>query len=231
MRLDRATQIGGVPALKVRRMLRRFGADPQDLPGGMAALGVSQDGAHRALNLLHRAGFVERDPDATGELRWRRTQAGDELAAARFRRSLTRSRAERLLRAFLRRVAEVNRRPYFRCRVSAVGVFGDYLTEVSPLNKLDLVVRLVPKPLRPGDTHRGRAVMRVPYWRLQKSLRPEQWPDWEQLHVELYLLAGQPSLVLHRPDDPILRGKRVRIVYLESRDAQVPHPENPRVSE
>ena len=124
--------------------------------------------------------------------------------------------------ANLRRVAEVNRSPYFRCRVRAVGVFGGYLTEISPLNKLDLVVRLVPKPLRPGDTHRGRAVLRVPYWRLQKSLRPEQWPDWEQLHVELYLLAGQPSLVLHRPDEPILRGQRIRIVYLERRDEPAP---------
>jgi len=222
MHLDRATQIGGLPALEVRRMLRRFGAGSQDLPGVMAALGVSQDGAHRALNRLYRAGLVEQDPDAASELRWRRTPAGDALAAATIRRSLTRARAERLLRAFLRRVAEVNRSPYFRCRVRAVGVFGDYLTEISPLNKLDLVVRLVPKPLRPGDTHRGRTLPRAPYWRLQKSLRPEQWPDWEQLHVELYLLAGHPSLVLHRPDDPILRGQRVRIVYLESPNEPAP---------
>ena len=224
MHLDRATQIGGLPALEVRRMLRRFGAGSQDLPGVMAALGESQEGVHRSLNLLYRAGFVERDPDAGSELRWRRTPAGDAVAAATIRQSLTRARAERLLRAFLRRVAEVNRSPYFRCRIRAAGVFGDYLAEISPLNKLDLVVGLVPKPLRPGDTHRGRILPRAPYWRLQKSLRPEQWPDWEQLHVELYLLAGHPSLVLHRPDDPILRGQRVRIVYLESLDAPAPVP-------
>ena len=231
MRLDREAQVGGLPALKVRRMLRCLGAGPRDLPGVMAALGVSRDGAYRALNLLDRLGYVERDPDARHERRWRRTPAGEEMAAARTRRALTRARADRLLRAFLRRVAEVNRRPYFRCRVSAVGVFGDYLTDVSPLGKLDLVVQLVPKPPRPGDLHGGKAALRVPYWRLQKSLRPEQWPEWEQLHVELYLLGGQPALVLHRPDDRLLRGHRVRIVYLESREEQASLPENVSGSE
>ncbi len=230
MHLDRTRQIDGVPVLKIRRLLRKLGPDSQDLSGVMAALGVGEMAAHRALNRLYRAGLVQRDPDRPAELRWRRTPAGDSLAASKIRRPLTRARAEQLPQAFLHRVAEVNRRPYFRCRVNAVGVFGDYLSEVSLLRHLDLVVRLEPKPPRPGDLHGGKAVPRVPYWRLQKFLRPEQWPDWEQLHVELYLLGGQPALVLHRPDDRLLRGQRVRIVYLESGEEGAPPPENRRGS-
>jgi len=224
MRLDRRRQIDGVSILKVRQMLRRLGPGSRNLEEVVTALGEDSNGAHRALNFLFRQGYVRRDPEAPHELRWRRTLAGDEVAAATVRQPLSRARADRVLQAFLRRAAEVNRRPYFRCRVCAVGVFGDYLTlsEDSTLDTLDLVVQLAPKPPRPGDTSGGRPLSRVPYWRLQKILRPEEWPDWEKLHVELYLLSGQPELLLHRPEDRILRGKRIRIVYLGSPDAHAP---------
>jgi hypothetical protein len=227
MRLDRNAKIGGMPALEVRQLLRRFGEGPRDVPEVMAALGVDWHEAHRVVNLLYRLGYVEGDFEAGQELRWRRTPMGDRVAAATVTRPLSRARADRVLQAFLRRVAEVNRRPYFRCRVSAVGVFGEYLTEVSIIEELDLVVQLVPKPPRPGDSPGGRPRSRLPYWRLRKVLELDQWPDWEKLHVELFLLSSPPMVVLHRPDDPILRGQRIRIVYLEHPDAEAPVPQRP----
>ena len=49
--------------------------------------------------------------------------------------------------------------------------------------------------------------------------------------MELYLLGRQPALVLHPPDDRLLRGQRVRIVDLESREEQAPLPESPHRSD
>jgi hypothetical protein len=113
-------------------------------------------------------------------------------------------------------VAEVNRNPHYLCRVVALGVFGTYLTDAPTLDTLDLVVRIVPKPPAPGTAD---AVFRpdraLPYWRLQKLLPTNEWPRWREYHVESYLVAGKRSLVLRTFDDPLLRGQRVRLVFLE----------------
>ena len=78
---------------------------------------------------------------------------------------LSRTRAERLLQRVLRRVAEVNRRPYFLCRVTAVGVFGGYLADAPTIDALDLVVRIAPKPPAPGTSHEVfRPDRGLPYW-------------------------------------------------------------------
>ncbi len=215
MRLDRTVRIGRWSALEVRQLLRRFGAEARDLASVMAVFGISEGEAHRTLNQLYRAGYVERDPASSDALRWHRTLAGEEFAEARVGPPLSRARAERLLQGVLRRVAAINRKPYFLCQVTAVGVFGSYLTEVPVIDELDLVVRIVRKPPALGTTHEVfRPERRLPYWRLRKLLPRHDWPHWRERHVELYLVAGKRSLVLHRFDDPLLRGQRVRLVFL-----------------
>ena len=158
-----------------------------------------------------------RDPDRQDALRWFRTPVGEAVAQASLGRPLARARVARMLQGVLRRVAEVNRRPHFLCRVAAVGVFGSYVTEAPVIDELDLVVHIVPKPPTPGTAD---AVFRpdrhVPYWRLQHLLARHDWPQWRERHVELYLAAGKRSLVLHRFDDPLLRGQRVRLVFVET---------------
>jgi hypothetical protein len=144
------------------------------------------------------------------------------LAEAPLVRPLSRPQADRILRQVLRRVADVNRKPFYLCRVTAVGVFGEYVTDAPLLADLDLVVRLVPKESVPGESHEVRKThRRLPYWRLRLLLPEHEWPQWRERHVELYLVAGLRRLVLHRFDDPILRGQRVRLVFLENPGALV----------
>ena len=124
MRHDRTARLGTWSALEVRQMLRRFGAEPRDLPSVMAGLAVTHQEARRVLTGLQRAGYVRRDPTRRDALRWYRTPAGEACAQAPLGRPLSRARAQRLLQGVLRRVADVNARPHFLCRVTAVGVFG-----------------------------------------------------------------------------------------------------------
>jgi hypothetical protein len=185
----------------------------------MAIFSISEREAHRMLTELSRVGYVERDPLSAEPLRWRRTPAGEAVAAVRRGLPLSRAGAERLLQGVLRRVATVNRNPYFLCRVTAVGVCGSSLTVAPVLGALELAVCIVPKPPAPGTADEVfRPDRRLPYWHLQKLLPPDDWPQWRARHVELYLVGGHRSLVLHRFDEALLRRQRVRLVFLALSD-------------
>ena len=219
---NRRTRIDRWSVREVQQLLQRFGAEARDLPSAMAVFGVSQMEAHRMLTELSRAGYVARDAASGDLLRWHRTRDGDECAETGLGPPLSRARAERLLQRVVRRVVTVNRQPYFLCRVTAVGVCGAYRTEAPVLEALELVVRIVPKPPAPGTAGAVfRPDRRLPYWHLQKQLRPDEWPHWRERHVELYLLARERSLVLHRLDDRVLRGQHVRLVFLALSDGPV----------
>ena len=215
MRLGRGARIGPWSALEVRQILRRFGAEARDLPAVLAALRVPEREARRVLARLGRAGYLRRDPERPDAPRWCRTPRGADLAQACVGWPLSRARAERMLQGVLRRVADIHRNPYFLCRVTAVGVFGSYLTDAPVIDELDLVVRIVPKPPAPGTTDTVfRPDRNLPYWRLQKLLPRAEWPRWRERHVELHVVSGKRHLVLHTFDDPLLRGQRVRLVFL-----------------
>jgi DNA-binding MarR family transcriptional regulator len=219
---NRRTRIDRWSAREVQQLLRQFGAEARDLAAVMAVLGVSQMEAHRMLNELSRAGYVARDPASVDEPRWHRTREGDEFAETGLGPPLSRARAERLLQRVIRRVVTVNRQPHLLCRVTAVGVCGAHLTEAPVLEALELVVRIVPKPPAPGTANAVfRPDRRLPYWDLQKQLPPDEWPHWRERHVELYLLARERSLVLHRLGDRVLRGQHVRLVFLALSDGPV----------
>jgi hypothetical protein len=202
--------------MDIRQVLRQFGPMSRNLPSVMATFRVDDQEAHRIVNRLYLAGYVRRDPASPDGLQWCRTPRGDELAQAGVGRPLSRARADRMLQGVLRRVADINRKPYFLCQVTAVGVFGTYVTDAPLIDELDLVVRIAPKPPAPGSSDDVfRPNRRLPYWRFQKLLPRHEWPHWRERHVELYLVGGKRSLVLHTSDDPLLRGQRVRLVFLE----------------
>ena len=199
----------------MQQELRRFGTASLDLAEVMALFEVGPAEVHRVLNRLYLAGYIDRDPARPNTLCWIRTPEGTAFAEAPLIRPLPRRQADRILQAVLRRVLDVNRRPYYLCRVTAVGVFGEYLTEAPLLADLDLVLRLVPKESVPGESHEVRKThRRLPYWRLQQLLPEREWPQWRQRHVELYLARGLRNLVLHRFETTPLQRRRVQLLFL-----------------
>jgi len=215
MRRTQPPRPGEISVREMQQQLRHFGAVTRDLPSVRGALRVDEPEAHRILDRLARVGYVQRDPNRPEELCWRRTAAGEALARDGLGPPLSRARAERMLQRVLERAAEINRKPHYLCRVVTVGVFGAYLTDAPILDCLDLVVRIAPKPPTPGSPEAVfRPDLRLPYWKLQKSLPRPEWPHWRERHVELALVTGTRNVVLHACDDPLLRGQRVRLVFL-----------------
>ena len=86
----------------------------------------------------------------------------------------------------------------------------------SVLDELDLAIRLVRKATVPRESHEVRKTHPdLPYWRLWLLLPEHVWPQWQERHVELSLGAGLWNVVLYRCDNPLLRGQRIRLVFLE----------------
>jgi hypothetical protein len=210
MDFDRDARMGLWSALEIRQMLRRLGGDSWDRPALMAAFGMTRVEVDVLLRTLFGAGYLVVDPARSRVLCWIRTPAGKAFAEVPLGRPLSRARADRLLQSVLRRVAEINRKPYYRCRIAAVGVFGSYLTAAPVLDELDLAIRLVRKAVVPGPSPR-----RWPYWQMERLLPPREWAEWQERHVELSLGAGLWHVVLHRCDHPLLQGQRIRLVFLE----------------
>ena len=123
------------------------------------------------VHTLFGAEYLVLDPARSPVLCWIRTPAGAAFAETPLGRPLARARADRLQRV-LRRVAEINRKPYYRCRITAVGVFGSYLTAAPVLDELDLAIRLVRKSAVPG-----RSPRRWPVVEMERHLAPREWPE------------------------------------------------------
>ena len=165
----------------------------RDLPSVMAGLGVTEPEARRVLNRLSRAGYVRRDPDRPDAAALAPHAGG--RGVRRRRPSGGRCRGPGPSACCRASSAGWPRStgPHFLCRVTAVGVFGSYVTGAPVIDELDLVVRIVPKPPAPGTADEVfRPDRRLPYWRLQKPAPAHDWPRWRERHVELYL-AGREA--------------------------------------
>src|SRR5438045_6162139 len=110
MRIRATDQIGGHPALEVRRLLRRLssgGATPESVRNAMEL--ESDDEARRLIADLEHLGFVERHELKSvvgGDIHevWYRTLKGSALAKAPASAPIHRRTARRELEAFLGRV-------------------------------------------------------------------------------------------------------------------------------
>ncbi len=166
-------------------------------------------------------GYLLREPSTGRAVRWRRTTAGEAVATASVRATLL---AGAGATACWRASSPGWRRsigsPISCAGSTAVGVFGSYLTETPSVART--------RRRRPASPRsRRRRARRTPSSARTATCRtggcricsrPREWPRWRERHVELFLAAGLRGLVLHRFDDPILHGHRVRLVFLDQPD-------------
>jgi predicted nucleotidyltransferase len=135
--------IAGLPALRVRRMLRQLRTR---LPWGLSELesAASVDaGAGRTLiKALLAEGLIEADRSR----RLKVTQAGQTFSSATAAKRVTRATAQKALQQFLGPVEQVNNDAYFLGKVTRVVLFGSVLQpEVERLSDVDLSVELASK--------------------------------------------------------------------------------------
>jgi hypothetical protein len=143
MRIDRTGQIGGCPALVVRKALRRLRVwDEWGVAELEAAAALAPGTGRDLVKALQTEGLIE----ASARCTWSVTQAGRTFSVASASRPVTRATAEKALAEFLDRVEQVNRDPYFLGKAIRVVLFGSMLKpEVMRLSDVDVAVELVAK--------------------------------------------------------------------------------------
>jgi predicted nucleotidyltransferase len=196
MRIDPNGSIGGFPTVHVRKVVRRLGNGTLwSAETVQRVAGVDNGQAVALIAAMKKAGLVKAN---YGKARgtWSTTQLAQRLGAASAAKPITRETAERLLREFLERVADVNGDTYYLAWVSKVVVFGSYLRpDVDRLGDVDIAVELQPK--EPDPEKRREATYRrlaETGRRLQSFLQREFWWRGEVLRV---LKARSRAISLH----------------------------------
>ena len=139
MRLDLTETFAGVPARRVRDVLRRAGSR-WVTPYWLAhATGTSNQQADNLVDTLVSRGLIERDDDEDAV---KVTEQGIAFNQASLN-TVTRKTADRVLHEFLDRVRALNADEDALYQVPEVVIFGSYLTNAERLGDVDLAIEPV----------------------------------------------------------------------------------------
>ncbi|MBB4391661.1 hypothetical protein [Bradyrhizobium sp. ERR14] len=145
MQVRRDEEIAGVRLMKVRDLLRWADDGPIQLSAISDRLHCDRAKAELVQNALLEAGYIEIDPNASGQNCYIASDLGRQLCNAKFVRRITRSEADELVADFLERVRLVNGRDELTHRVREVRVFGSYIEDAADLGDVDLAVDFRPR--------------------------------------------------------------------------------------
>jgi hypothetical protein len=226
MRIETSQRIAGLPALQVRRLLRRGRQRTWDADFVRDVLGVEPSVARTLIAELERLGLVQPEEDA-----FCNTVAGNALANATAARPVRRATAERALARFMQRVEHVNTDAYYLYRVRCVVLFGSYLSGDATLNDVDLAVSLAPKEPDPEKRWAAESARRDAACDAGRSfssyLALLAWPLQEVL---LALRARSRVISLHDLDDDaeLIRAGPFQVLYATPGSDPLPEALRPR---
>ena len=142
MQVEKDTTLAGVRLIKVRDFLRRC---EESFPAEAIGEFFKVSGARKQEieEAICRAGYSA--PHESDKTRYLITPLGMQLRNAKFTPRISRPKAEKLLQSLPARVASINERDEFTHKITAVRVFGDYLTDKADLSKIDLAVEFKPR--------------------------------------------------------------------------------------
>lgn len=229
MQVDPKGTLFGHPALKIRRLLRRFGNWSYSDGYLEEVLGISAAAARRLRRDLVAEGYLQRDASASGKAAayWKVAMAGAGLAMASAARPITRATATKRLEAFLERVAVVNATNDFAQRVARVAIFGSYLTEAPRVNDVDLMLHFVERDRASYQEHSLKRIgLAIEQGRQFPNISSEY--NWPRDEIMLFLRARTRTLSLHdwQCHEGFLDARPHRLLYV-ARDAP-PTPEEGR---
>lgn len=204
MRLNADDLLAGVPALQVRKLLRRWGYLSRDFGFIAEVLGVSGREARAVLRGLLKAGLLERD-DGNGPREpdfYTLTTRGNAFAQASAAPPLRRATVEKRLDELVQRMVAVNASSDFLVGIEDAVVFGSYLRDTDRLGDLDISVRFFRKesdPQRFMDLARDSA--RSSGRHFNTFLDALGWPETK---VKLFLKSRSRVFSIH-VDEPLLQ--------------------------
>jgi predicted transcriptional regulator len=197
MRLDLTETFAGVPARRVRDVLRRAGSRWVTPYWLAQATGTSDDQADNLVDTLVSRGLIERDED---EDVVKLTEQGIAFSQASLN-TVTRKTADRLLHEFLDRVRALNADEDALYQVPEVVVFGSYLTNAERLGDVDLAI----EPVQVRMARDDEVLSARPTWQhLRNRSRTLSMIELE-LHREW--LSDKPHMVILDDPEVAARGK------------------------
>jgi len=211
MRIDRNDKIAGLNILKVREAIRKQARRPFDANDLSRALEVPKKKAAAVIEELRAREWLEpaREEGRPGE--FQTTIAGNAFTTAHAIKPIPRSKADKLLEMFLKRVEELNARDEFTHRVQQVAVFGSYNGNSLEVGDIDLGIDIRQRQIagrdivvysqqRAIDSGRTfRSYIEMLFYAEQKCWR--------------FLKARSPYISLHPINDIEKIGAQARVIF------------------
>jgi hypothetical protein len=144
MNLIPGQQIAGHPAIKVRELMRRMrayqGVTAKFIANVLKIEGENQTQA--VVSELMNLGYIEKIDLKDDRIWFTRTELGVSLSLASAAKRITRKTAEGAIAEFMKRVRWLNYNKKYLFKVTAVVVYGSYLTSSKSLGDVDIAVEL-----------------------------------------------------------------------------------------
>ena len=217
----KGVQIAGLPAIKVRDMLRRV-HQVLDAPFVAARCKVSKRSAKKIIEMLVSDGYLEfakrsrelaaayaprtEKPRYRFVDRYKVTKKGEKLSQGSAAGKMPRTNAERIIEGLLGRVARVNAASDYLFNVATVIVYGSYVRGEALLSDVDIAVELEPKwdvAIITNAEYVSLTDKRVEVARANGRVFPSflEELDWPKREVILHLKARTRGLSLHELAD------------------------------
>ncbi len=211
----KGVQIAGLSGLTVRNMLRRVHRLlDANLVSRQCKVAVPE--AKEVIGQLARDGFIAFSEQERGTDYYTVTKKGKKLAQASATTKMPRTRADRIIRDFMKRVKEVNANADYMFRVSTVVLYGSYVRGEQQLSDVDIAVDLEGKWDSTDERqHREWAEERADVAIAQGRSFPTFVDElcWPHREVMLHLKARTRGLSLNPLDDFIAMNKDRNFAY------------------
>jgi hypothetical protein len=189
--------IAGRPAKEIRKFLREIHDLQASCGYARDVLGCSMDEAKKLVGILERDGYLSKAGQYQGHQLYETTVKGNQLAGANLR-PISRVTAERTLQAFMHRVRAANANSDYLETITAVVVFGSFLSKTADLGDVDVGIQLERKPMS------QEVFMRLAEARRQLALKGgkrfrniSHWATWPTQEIWQFLKSGARQLSIH----------------------------------
>lgn len=196
MLLVKGQKIAGYPAREIRRLMKKIGTLSASVSFIAEILECSPPNAKSVIARLRREGYLSAEDGAPGYVSL--TSKGLALASATLR-PISRATATKHLSTFLGRIPQINSDPMHAFTVSAVVVFGSFLSEKELLGDLDVAAHLVAKPLTDAEYRKRCDGLLDRAWREGRvPNNVVEWSCWPTIEVLRDLRRSLKQLRIHQ---------------------------------
>jgi hypothetical protein len=190
-------EVAGRPAKDIRRFLREILRLKVSCGYAQHVLGCPKEEAKQVMSALEKEGYLSRAGRHEGHDLYETTLKGNRLAGANLR-PISRTTAEKTLKAFMQRVRAVNSDPDYLETITGVIVFGSFLSASEELGDVDVGIQLERKMMEDEVfMQRAEARRRLAQDRGRRFRNLSEWVTWPSREIWFLLKSRARQLSIH----------------------------------